>query len=274
MDRVVSMIAALVCLLVLPTALSARVILYEEFGDGLPPDWLVYDDIPDFQGVIWQDGNPGGRTGWTNLDDTVLIADSAWFADQGFPRDADTSVVSSGVDLTGFSNVMLRFGSDFFNYYNGATYLDDAFVHVRNSTDPNWTEFYHEAENARDELVGVDISSLADDQDGVQLRWQYVADGTDHLWWAIDSVELTGDCFSTDTEDLIGDDGSSETGLGIGSTGSQWVVCERTIGNAVVSERDQSLFRERQPAGQIRYLPRRHRVGLSRRLSRIQLPGR
>jgi hypothetical protein len=152
-------------------------IIYEtDFEGGLPDGWSIVDGYSD--GRTWTSTNPGGRSSiyWTGI---FMIVDSRWNKQVNM----DEQLVTDSIDCSMLQDVTLKFKHEF--VYNSGEVAD---VDVRVDGGP-WQNVAPYQSSASG-LVELDISSIADGQTGVQIRWHYY-DARREWYWGIDDVEVT-----------------------------------------------------------------------------------
>jgi len=150
----------------------------QDFSAGLPATWTVVDGYSD--GYTWTDQNPAGRTN-SNWSGTFMIADSAWSG----RRWMDEELISPVLDCSSYVKTRIQF-RHYFNARRDQT--GDVDVRVNGGQWQNIARYL----SANDEgLKDIDISSYADAQSSVQLRWRFYNAYWDR-YWGIDNVALRG----------------------------------------------------------------------------------
>ena len=161
----------------------------EDFNGSIQNGWVVIDNAGN--GLEWKhtftgagDGSYLEPTGTSAANGYVIIdSDSA-----GGVGGENSDLISGLIDCTGKSSVHLVF-NQYLYYYN-----DTSTVLISNDGS-NWTEVYNSSdglsqfdETTNPELVDIDITSLAANQDTVYIRFNYRADYS--FYWMIDDVQL------------------------------------------------------------------------------------
>ncbi len=165
--------------------------LSESFDHGsLPPGWEVWDHAGG--GVVWRFDNHSNRGNLTGGSAGFAMVDS----DYAGPIDVDTSLVSSPVDLSAESVVILTFDQDFFFYTESQPEIADVDVSV---ADGAWLNVLRQTSSVRgpnhqssgNPPVRIDISEIAAHQADVRVRFRYHNAHAD-WWWQVDNVQLGG----------------------------------------------------------------------------------
>ncbi|MHC4532099.1 MAG: reprolysin-like metallopeptidase [Planctomycetota bacterium] len=152
-------------------------IRYEtDFTGGLPTGWTIVDGGSDNK--TWRSDNPGGRTNpnWTG---TFMIVDSYWAG----LVDMDEQLITHSIDCSNLQNVTLKFKHSFFHWEDE---IGDVDVRVSGGVWQNIARY--EGADAEG-LVELDLSSIADGQSDVQVRWHYY-DAYYEEYWGIDDVQV------------------------------------------------------------------------------------
>lgn len=170
------------------TAKTPAILLETDFTGGLPGGWSIIDGGSSSH--TWTSTNPGGRSN-ANWSGTFMIVDSDWAGYQ----DMDEQLITPNLDCSSIEGVTLKF-SHYFRYYSE----EIADVDVRVNSGP-WQNVarYQGADTSGQ--VELDISTIADGQENVQIRWHYYNAYWDY-YWGIDNVEITG--IQTGSEPVYG----------------------------------------------------------------------
>lgn len=148
-----------------------------EFGSS--GDWVLgntaNNGIPDY----------GGDTGMISggCDGLYALLDSDGLG-SGFSQNA--SLVSPVMDLTGYSDLIVKFNHHFRNYQTSTGYVEGT-----SDGGATWNElasFSPAAGASTEGLTSVDMSTLAGNS-AVQIRFRYV--GAWEYYWGIDNIEVT-----------------------------------------------------------------------------------
>ncbi len=165
------------------------VILVEDFSSGLPGNWTVIDGYDD--GYTWTDQNPGRRS-HRRLTEPFMIVDSDW-SDE---RPMDEHLITPPIDCRGFENIQLRFNHYFRYWRGGSPEKGDVCVSVDGGRVWHNVARYTGANDIGLKLI--DISSHADQQPDVRIRWRYY-DVEWEWYWGLEDVLLSGDPAATPT---------------------------------------------------------------------------
>ena len=151
--------------------------LISNFNSGLPPGWLITDEIGANQTWSFQDiANRGNLTGG---DGGFAIIDSDRF---GPGQTQDTSLVTPVVDLSGVDAPVVGFNEDYLRW------PDDVAVDVDVSIDggTTWQNAFHQnlvsRRGPRETTVPI---PQAANQSNVKVRWRYRS--TFGFWWEVDN---------------------------------------------------------------------------------------
>ena len=158
-------------------------------------------------------------------------------ADEVYPINSEL-VLASPLNLTTFEDIILEFDSDF----NAIDTDDLCYVDV--SVDGNtWTNVLtYPGIDVRDTHETIDISTIANMQSSVYIRFHSIQPGWD-WWWAIDNISVTGDLAITYDNDLaaIGISGSNTVYAG---SSEVYEVIVNNVGNFDQDEYTVKLMRE------------------------------
>jgi hypothetical protein len=163
----------------------ADVIFSENFTSGLPVNWTVVDSSWDVSG-----GAPAGSDLATWGPDTrVLDYMSGTFmmydSDSACPKIARDQLITPVINCSTYVDVVLKFSNNYQYSWSGAGDVD---IRVNGGA---WQNMAHYSGSDNEGNIQIDISSLADLQDSVEVRWYYYDAQCDD-WWAIDSVVIEG----------------------------------------------------------------------------------
>jgi hypothetical protein len=172
------------------TMLAQPPLLDEQFESGsMPAGWSVIDNAG--QGAVWLFDNPGGLPNDTGGAGQFVVADSDY---AGFV-DVDTSLVTPVIDLSGATDVSLRFQTTFVGYQGGGDVTDEvADVDLSINFGTTWTNVFRHTEADGDLFARAIQIPLpqADNQAGVRLRFHYYNAYYDY-WWVVDNVRVETD---------------------------------------------------------------------------------
>ncbi len=163
----------------------------EDFSGTFPGDWTVVDGgtnpDPPVVGQTWTT-EATDNSGSVGLTAPFAIADSDGLGNGGFIM--DEQLISPIVDCTGFSQVELQFAHVFHYYSGGGDEQGD--VDVRSSaTGGIWVNVANFSGGDASGTVRLDITSQAEGQSDVQIRFHYYQ--ADYDWyWAVDDVVIQG----------------------------------------------------------------------------------
>ncbi len=161
-------------------SLNETVVLDEVFNAGLPTGWQNVSNISNTQ--VWQFNDPGtsGFNAFTN-NYAILNSDS-----YGNNNTQNSSLITSAINCTGLTKVMVSFNQQFRSYSGSSIKLEIStngtiWQQIMSSvTDLGYPDFISSSYN---------ISSIAANQSSVYLKWTYV--GTWGYWWAISNVKVS-----------------------------------------------------------------------------------
>lgn len=157
----------------------------EDFSSGIPVDWsVVHNGTATGAAETWTTTNPGGRS--LPLTEPFAIVDSD---NAGSGVTHDEEMITSIIDCTGFSHVVLQFSHDFNWFSSGGN--EQADVEIRSSaTGGSWVLLanYSGADTAGTVTLDITAQAAAD----VQFRFHYY-DATYDYWWAVDDIFVLGD---------------------------------------------------------------------------------
>ena len=165
-----------------PEASGGTVTFYgpETFDPGWETNWSI-NVIQGSADYAWVDDNPGGRDFDAPMDETPwVICDS----DEYGSNNLEATLTSPIINCSGKTGISLEFDHDFNNISD-----EHATVYVSNDGS-NWTIVADWTEDRDEQHETFDISSTADNQSTVYIRFYYGVGDYD-WWWAIDNVELT-----------------------------------------------------------------------------------
>jgi len=147
----------------------------EDFESGIPSNWTVIDNS------TWSTDPPGPPDGVT----WVVVSGVAISANDGYNPQND-HLITPVLDCSGYSNVSLSFD----NTVAPNDYCGQSFVDIR-IDGGSWTNLvtYEYPDNISENTV-IDISSYADDQTSVEIRWFNLSISDNG--WSVDNVEVTG----------------------------------------------------------------------------------
>jgi len=157
------------------------VICGTDFEDGLPEGWTIIDGYAD--GNTWTSENPADRSP-PSVTGTFMIVDSDW---AGYGVNMDEELITPSMDCSYCENVMLSFAHAFWYGAGRAKEVGDVDVSVNAGPWQNLLRY----EASTSGTVQLDLSSIADGQPDVRIRWRYY----NTLWeyfWAVDDIEISG----------------------------------------------------------------------------------
>ncbi|MCL4236298.1 MAG: hypothetical protein KJ042_17485, partial [Deltaproteobacteria bacterium] len=157
-------------LLALAAPASARMILWEDFLNGLPDTWSVVDNQGD--GVLWRvrgDDCFGDLLGdeWTLAYGSYLSVDNSYCGGGSYHDDTNTAFISDAIDLTAYENLELTFTHDFVN--DASSYGD---VDIR-ADGGAWTNLASYSDSVLDDNVVTLDASAVDGEGGAQVRFRF-----------------------------------------------------------------------------------------------------
>ena len=154
-------------------------LLKEDFTGGLPATWTVVDGGNSEDS--WTDTNPRSRND-ANWDGTFMIVDS----DNAGSVAMDEQLITSSINCSGYEDITLDF-THYFHSYSGNE-IGDVDVSVNGGA---WQNVQRYQGTDAKGSVSIDLSSYADNQSDVRIRWHYY-DANYDWYWGIDNIEVTG----------------------------------------------------------------------------------
>jgi subtilisin family serine protease len=163
------------------TGADEATLLTESFTTaGLPAGWTVTDNAG--TGAVWVFNDPGQRGNLTGGAGGFAIADS----DHAGQFNMDTELRTPLLDLTNFSNPVLKFKTYFHRYQSEVADVD---VSINGASGP-WTNVWRKSLADYTGSETVDISSLAAGKANVMIRFRYY--NANYEWyWEVDDVVIT-----------------------------------------------------------------------------------
>ena len=160
--------------------LPAPTVVYDtNFDGGLPAGWSIVDGGETID--TWTDTNPGGRSSsyWTG---TFMIVDS----DDAGEVDMNEQLITHSIDCSNLLDVVLKFKHDFVYYSLSNDEVADVDIRVNGGT---WQNILRYQGASAEGQVELDLSSIADGDPNVQIRWHYY-NANWEWYWGIDDVQL------------------------------------------------------------------------------------
>ena len=160
---------------------TAPVVVYEtDFNEALPAGWSIVNGGTSSD--TWTHTNLGKRSSsyWTG---TFLIVDS----DYAEEEDMDEQLITHSIDCSNLEDVTLKF-KHYFRYYNDYYYDEVADVDVRLDGQA-WQNVARYQDSDAYGQVELDLSSIADGNPNVHIRWHYYNANWD-WYWGIDDVQI------------------------------------------------------------------------------------
>ena len=164
----------------------APTVIYEtNFDGGLPVGWSIVDGGTSSD--TWTHTNPGSRSSsyWTG---TFMIVDS----DYAGVVDMNEQLITHSIDCSNLVDVTLKFKHDFYYY---TVEVADVDIRVDGGAWQNVAQY--QGADAYGE-VELDLSSIADGDPNVHIRWHYYNANWD-WFWGIDDVQLIATTFPQPT---------------------------------------------------------------------------
>ena len=164
---------------------QADVILSEDFTSGLPVSWTVIDSSWDVQGGV--PAGPDTATWFSDdrslsyMDGTFMIYDS----DDVCPKIARDQLITPVINCSTYVDVTLYFSNNYRYSWSGNGDVD---VRINGGV---WQNVAHYSGSDVAGDLEIDISSLADYQSSVEVRWYYYDTQCDY-WWGVDNVSIEG----------------------------------------------------------------------------------
>ena len=159
------------------------IIFEEDFESGLPVDWTIIDggesddtwELADADD--WTD-----RNHWSGIiTSQFMVVDS----DSAPGDDMDEQLITPSIDCSAYQNVTLKLTHQFVYYQ---TQTGDIDIRINGGS---WQNLMRYQYTNVSENLELDISSYADGQSDVQMRWHFYNANWD-WYWGIDDVELSG----------------------------------------------------------------------------------
>lgn len=160
------------------TANTPTMLVGADFTGGLPAGWTIINGGSSSH--TWTSTNPGNRSN-SNWNGTFMIADS----DKAGSWNMDEQLITPDFDCSSLEDVSLKF-SHYYQHYE--TQIGDVDVRVGSGS---WQNVAHYTGNNFSGQVELDISSIADGQENVQIRWHFYNANWD-WFWGIDNVQVVG----------------------------------------------------------------------------------
>lgn len=158
-------------------------VIYEtDFDGGLPTGWTIIDYLSD--GYTWITYNTyieSENPEWKNA--TYMVAG---YEDYTY-ADLDEQLITHNIDCSDLVDVTLSFKHVFQHY---SSEIADVDVRVDGGSWQNVARYESDTPIPNGETVELDISSIADEQINVQIRWHYYNADYEY-YWGIDDVEIT-----------------------------------------------------------------------------------
>lgn len=197
----------IILFLIFTAFLCAEELFFDAFEGGLG-NWNVVNNGGTGIWEIFSPPYPNSYTLPATSTGNVCAAD----ADETYPINSEL-VLANPLNLTTYENIILEFDSDF----NAIATDDLCFVDV--SVDGStWTNVLtYNGIDVRNTHEIIDISTIANMQSSVYIRFHSIQPGWD-WWWAIDNVEITGDLAFTYDNDLAALSISGNTIVNAGNT--------------------------------------------------------
>ena len=159
--------------------------LYEDFEGAFPPSgWTVIDNIG--SNPVWVRNDVTGTPNYADSGYCAIANSDYWYDPM------NTDLISPIIDCTGLKDVYLTFDTDY-EIYTGSEWAN---VSARSSaTGSDWVTILAWNEDHFGPLtVNLDISTFADNQPDLQVRFNYDTKGEEWLWWwEVDNVEVCGE---------------------------------------------------------------------------------
>lgn len=185
--------------------------ILEDFtNQTLPDDWTVLKNGPD-PNVEWLFHYPFNRNTTGGTGGFAIVDSDSFGFDDG---SEDTELLTPVFDFSGSTNAFIQFDTDFRWYFDGLDEKGD--VDVSTDGGSTWTNVLRYEDRSfrgprRHESI--DISSIADNQSQVKIRFHYY-DADFEYWWAIDNVSI-GSCIPVNGGNVFGNVRDENTGDGL-----------------------------------------------------------
>lgn len=224
----------LIIFMIFTAFLSAEELFFDDFEGGIG-NWTVVNNGGTGVWQIYGPPYPNGYTLPATSSGNVCAADSDETGSG--TTTLTTLVLAAPLNLTTYQNIILEFDSDF----NAINTNDLCYVDV--SVDGNtWTNvLFYNGVDVRNTHETIDISTIANMQSSVYVRFHSIQPGWD-WWWAIDNVEITGDLAITYDNDLAALSISGNTIVNAGNF-EIYQVTVKNIGNNAQNSYNVKLFK-------------------------------
>jgi hypothetical protein len=173
--------------------LPAPTVIYEtNFNGGLPSGWTIIDYLSD--GNTWTTTNYYLEqvAGWTGT--TYMVVGYEFVG-----ANMNEQLITRSIDCSGLEDVKLSF-KHILKHYSSET--ADVDIRVNNGAWQNLLRYSTSGEYTITGVVERDLSSIADGQPNVQIRWRYY--NADWEWyWGIDDVKILAS--AAPPEPMLGD---------------------------------------------------------------------
>ena len=212
----------IIIFLIFTTFLCSEELFFDDFEGGFG-NWNVINNGGQGLWTIYAPPYPNSYTLPPPSSGNVCAADSD---ETGSGTTTNTTLeLSNPLDLSTYDTIVLEFDSDF----NAIDVDDLCFVDV--SVDGStWTNVLtYNGIDVRDTHEIIDISTIANMQSSVYIRFHSIQPGWD-WWWAIDNVEITGDLAFTYDNDLAAIGINGNTIVNAGNT-ENYEITVKNVGN-------------------------------------------
>jgi hypothetical protein len=159
---------------------SSTVTIYEtNFNGGLPSGWTIIDYLSD--GYTWKTYNYYLEQvpEWTGTTYMVVGYESS-------SATMDEQLITRSINCSGYEDVKLSFKHRLYHYSSEVADVD---IRVSGGAWQNLLRYSTSGEYTITGVVERDISSIADGQSNVQIRWRYY-DADWEWYWGIDDVKI------------------------------------------------------------------------------------
>jgi hypothetical protein len=159
---------------------SSTVTIYEtNFDGGLPSGWTIIDYLSD--GYTWTTQNDYLEQVPEWAGTTYMVVGYEYSS-----ATMDEQLITRSINCSGYEDVKLSFKHRLYHY---STEVADVDIRVNGGAWQNLLRYNTSGEYTITGVVECDISSIADGQSNVQIRWRYY-DADWEWYWGIDDVKI------------------------------------------------------------------------------------
>ena len=146
-------------------------------------DWTITNGADNEATITWENGDSGGRS-LTGSSGAWLAADSD---ENGHGLWLQSTITSGTIDCTGYSNVHLKF-IHYYRHY-GSQFGK---VHIIDSSKADNVVATYNSSSVNGDNVDIDVSAYADNDNSVQIAFEFDDNDSWDYYWLIDTITLEG----------------------------------------------------------------------------------